>query len=1270
VIVTKRPGPYLAIASALALLAAAGSLPAGRVGAADAPGIVISEVHSAGSSASYAADWFELTNTGTTTVDITGWKFDDNSNSPDVAVALRGVTSLAPGASAIFLEGRPDATTDATIIANFSTAWFGSATPPAGTLIGTYGGSGVGMSGSGDAVNLFNAAGIRVTGVSFGAAAAGTPLATFDNSAGLTGATLPLPVVTTVSTDKVNGAFVSFNGLEVGSPGARIVASPLTNIDLSTYVRVGRFDLPEPTRTVPPAGNLLAQEASAVTYNWDTDTLFIIADGSTSIVQVTKTGQLIDTMTLPPGGSPQGTEFYDPEGIAYIGHGQFVFVEERDRQAVLFTYAPGTTLTRAAAVTVKLGTTIGNEGLEGITYDPSTNGNPATDPNTKGFIAVKEINPQGLFQTGINFAAGTATNGSASTVNSINLFDPALLGLTDIADIYALSNLPGLTGSQKNNLLVLSQEEGVIVNVDRSGAIASTLTITDPGNPQPVADMGHEGVAMDGNGVLYIVSENGGGDVNHPQLWVYAPSLVPNQPPTDLTLTNQVATLPENSNTAARIRVANVSVTDDGLGTNVLGVAGADASAFEVDASGLYVKAGTVLDFETKTIYNVTVTVDDVSVGTTPDASANYTLTLTDIVNEEPPASSSIFITEVTPWASGNAPYAADWFELTNKGTTAVNIAGWQIDDDSNGSGLIALSGITEIAPGESVIFIESTNLATTKAAFLTAWFGANAPAGLQIGSYTGSGIGLSTGGDSVNLFDAGGNRVTGIAVPASTTGVTFDNAAGAGSTVLPLPTVSTLTVVGVNGAFVAADGAETGSPGRIAGAVVLPSVVISEVTPWGSGNSPYGSDWFEVTNIGPGPVDVTGWKMDDDSGLFGSAVALTGVSVIAPGESVIFMETSNLTAAKSEFLIAWFGGAANAPAGLQIGSYSGTGVGLGTGGDEVSLFDAAGHRITGVSVGASTVGATFDNAAGLGGTEKPLPAVATLSVAGVNGAFQAADGHGRGSPGRIVTPDTTAPVLTAPAAISSTTTDSTGVVITFVVTALDEVDGVTAVTCVPASGTKFAVGVTTVTCSSTDAAGNTGTATFNVTVTFTPPATPDGRIYGFGHVDDGGKHHHFAFRVSEVGNRDYGRFEYWVKDKKSEDRDDDNYDRHRERNGNDDRDYGRDRKKPVSRFEATSIASVEFSDDPRSKPGRFGLFSFLFRPPTVDSVKFSGTGKWNGKAGYTFVVTASDKGEPGRRRDTFTLVIKDATGKVVASVDDVIDGGNIQSTRLLFGWF
>ncbi len=230
----------------------------------------------------------------------------------------------------------------------------------------------------------------------------------------------------------------------------------------------------------------LAQEASAVTYNWDTNTLFITGDGGTSVTQVTKTGQLIDTMTLAPCSSPQGTEFYDPEGINDVGDGKFVLVkEERNRQAVLFTYVPGGILRRADAQTVKLGTTIGNVGLEGLSYDPLTS----------GFIFVKEADPISIFQTGIDFAAGTATNGSPTATGSTNLFNPALANLADFSDVFALSNLPSLGGQPDfNHLLILSPESGQVINVDRSGVVASVLTlVADSGNPLSIPDQTHEG---------------------------------------------------------------------------------------------------------------------------------------------------------------------------------------------------------------------------------------------------------------------------------------------------------------------------------------------------------------------------------------------------------------------------------------------------------------------------------------------------------------------------------------------------------------------------------------------------------------------------------------------------------------------------------------------------------------------------------------------------------------------------------------------------------
>ena len=124
-------------------------------------------------------------------------------------------------------------------------------------------------------------------------------------------------------------------------PSSDAAAAPPTEVDLSTYVRVGRYPLPEPLLTPAPPGSVLAQEVSAVTYNPDTDTLFVVGDRGTSIVQVSKTGVLIDSMTLAAGPSPQGSEFYDPEGLTYVGAGQFVLVEERDRQAVRFTYVAG-----------------------------------------------------------------------------------------------------------------------------------------------------------------------------------------------------------------------------------------------------------------------------------------------------------------------------------------------------------------------------------------------------------------------------------------------------------------------------------------------------------------------------------------------------------------------------------------------------------------------------------------------------------------------------------------------------------------------------------------------------------------------------------------------------------------------------------------------------------------------------------------------------------------------------------------------------------------
>ncbi|HRE01924.1 MAG TPA: hypothetical protein PLV68_11540, partial [Ilumatobacteraceae bacterium] len=50
-----------------------------------------------------------------------------------------------------------------------------------------------------------------------------------------------------------------------------------SSIDLSTYSLVGRYALPTHFDTPgAPAGSELATEVSSITYNWDTDTLFVV----------------------------------------------------------------------------------------------------------------------------------------------------------------------------------------------------------------------------------------------------------------------------------------------------------------------------------------------------------------------------------------------------------------------------------------------------------------------------------------------------------------------------------------------------------------------------------------------------------------------------------------------------------------------------------------------------------------------------------------------------------------------------------------------------------------------------------------------------------------------------------------------------------------------------------------------------------------------------------------------------------------------------------
>jgi sugar lactone lactonase YvrE len=78
--------------------------------------------------------------------------------------------------------------------------------------------------------------------------------------------------------------------------------------------------------------------------------------------------------------------------------------------------------------------------------------------------------------------------------------------------------------------------------------------------------------------------------------------------------------------------------------------------------------------------------------------------------------------------------------------------------------------------------------------------------------------------------------------------------------------------------------------------------------------------------------------------------------------------------------------------------------------------------------------------------------------------------------------------IVTVPGTIIAEATSGSGAVVTFSASAADAFDGTDPVTCLPASGSTFPLGTTTVACSATDRAGHSLTRSFSITVQDTTP--------------------------------------------------------------------------------------------------------------------------------------------------------------------------------------
>jgi hypothetical protein len=159
------------------------------------------------------------------------------------------------------------------------------------------------------------------------------------------------------------------------------------------------------------------------------------------------------------------------------------------------------------------------------------------------------------------------------------------------------------------------------------------------------------------------------------------------------------------------------------------------------------------------------------------------------------------------------------------------------------------------------------------------------------------------------------------------------------------------------------------------------------------NGPSSSHNDWWELSNIDDHSVDLTGYRFDDSSASLAFAVTVTNKVVIAPGESIIFVENST----PDEFR-KWWGGS-NLRTNLQIITYRGAGLGLSGLGDAIAVWNSGASAdfdtIVTESFSTATAGFSF-------GYDADTSTFGDLSVEGLNGAFRAEISGDIGSPGFI----------------------------------------------------------------------------------------------------------------------------------------------------------------------------------------------------------------------------------------------------------------------------
>ena len=228
-----------------------------------------------------------------------------------------------------------------------------------------------------------------------------------------------------------------------------------------------------------PLEGLEEAETSGLSWSPLSNTLFTVTGKIPKLVELSLDGEVLRVVEL--------RGFSDPEGVEVLSDGRIAIIDERRAQMKTF-YLPldAEFIDGDALQPINLGfTSAGNKGFEGIAWDA----------RNQRMLLAKERSPFGLFSLPFPEAA----EDDSSITQSLQELSSSQIFMRDFSSL----TIDQRTG----HLLVLSDESRMLLELDELGNPVSFISLAMGFNGLARSIKQAEGVAMDGQGTIYIVSE-------------------------------------------------------------------------------------------------------------------------------------------------------------------------------------------------------------------------------------------------------------------------------------------------------------------------------------------------------------------------------------------------------------------------------------------------------------------------------------------------------------------------------------------------------------------------------------------------------------------------------------------------------------------------------------------------------------------------------------------------------------------------------------------